>query len=163
MPNLKVMKTEEIDEVTQRLRAINDCITLLLAEASGDVTTKAFLYLKRKALQYAQKELEEIGKIIIEKVEPIIKSALEQVAILQILTQIPTSPEEVVTYLPHLIEFLFGKPMANLISLLASYVEPIMRLASEIQRTQSLINQTIALGSSFKLKAPDIKTVLTQN
>ena len=163
MPTLRVLKTSEIDDITDRLRTVNNYITMLLNEASGDVSTKAFLFMKRKALQYAQKEIDKVSEIIMKKLEPVIQSAIEQTVILQILTQIPTSPEEVVTYLPNMIQHLFGKPLANFISLLASYVEPIMRLANEIQRTQSLINQTMALGSSFKIQAPDIRQIISDH
>ena len=123
MPKLRVLKTSEIDDITNCLKSVNDYITNLLAEASGDISTKAFLYLKRKALQYAQKQIDEVSKIVMEKLDPIIKSAMDNTVILQILTQIPTSPDEVVAYMPNLIDYLFSKPLTNLISILASYVD----------------------------------------
>lgn len=160
MATLKAIKPTEIDDYTNRLRKINDFLTNSLMEAQ-DAPTLALLYLKKQLLEYAQKELNDVSKLIVEKLEPVITSATQNNAILSVLTQIPTSPDEVVAYMPTLIQYLFGKQTTNTISIILSYIEPIMRLMAELKRTQSLINSTIGANSTFKLKAPDIQRIIT--
>lgn len=162
MATLKAITPQQINDITDRLRSINNYITNSLVEVQ-DAPTLTLLYLKRKLLEYAQKELNEVSKVITDKLKPVLDSATKNNTVLSLLTQIPTTPEQVVAYMPNLIQYLFGKQATNTISVLLSYAEPLMRLTAELQRTQGLVNSTIGTNSCFKVNTPDLQRIITDN
>lgn len=157
MTQLKAVKTEEIEDLTKRLKAINDYIQCAMSDLNSS-SEQTKLILKQRVTTYAQQELDEVSKEVKDKIMPLIESATSKYSTYLSLLKIPKL-EEIPSYLVNLASILFGEQITQLGSILATYAEPISRLTAELNRTKNLTISTLSQNNIINLQIPDMLAI----
>lgn len=157
MTQLKAVKTEEIEDLTKRLKAINDYIQCAMSDLNSS-SEQTKLILKQRVTTYAQQELDEVSKEVKDKIMPLIESATSKYSTYLSLLKIPKL-EEIPGYLVNLASILFGEQITQLGSILATYAEPISRLTAELNRTKNLTISTLSQNNIINLQMPDMLAI----
>lgn len=154
MTQLKVIKPEEITDIIDRLKCLNNYIKCALSDISN-LPEKQQLILKQKVATYAQNEFKEASKIIAEELVPVLESATSQYSQYISLLKVPSKVEDIPGYLVKVAQVIFGGPASQLASILASYVEPISKLTAELQKIKTLTVPTMYTNNIINLQVPD--------
>ena len=154
MAQLKVIKTEEITDIIDRLKCLNNYIKCALSDTSN-LPEKQQLILKQKVATHAQNEFKEVSKVIAEDLVPVLESATSQYSQYISLLKVPGRVEDIPGYLVKVAQVIFGGPASQLASILTSYVEPISKLTAELQKTKTLTVPTMYTNNIINLQVPD--------
>ena len=154
MAQLKVIKTEEITDIIDRLKCLNNYIKCALSDTSN-LPEKQQLILKQKVATHAQNEFKEVSKVIAEDLVPVLESATSQYSQYISLLKVPGRVEDIPGYLVQVAQVIFGGPASQLASILTSYVEPISKLTAELQKIKTLTVPTMYTNNIMNLQVPD--------
>lgn len=164
---MQCMTQQEIQDVIQRLRQLNDTVQKMSQSAQSGSDTSA-AQLKNIAETKMQQELSEVASTIQTKLIGPLSLATKQLQTYQSLINVPVgiatsdglgenrSCPTTYAYLKQLATALFAPPIAELSALLSSYSGPMSQLNAELQKASSLTIQTSSGSDQASINAPKV-------
>ena len=155
---MKVMSPEDINDLANRVKELNDYIQKTL-EDSQYWTENQILKKKEKLRKYMSTEMTKVSKVVENQVDPVVKSITKLRDKYEKLLPSKISADNVVGYLIDVATELFLGPYNEMLELLASYAIPIARLNAEMQKLSTISLKSVNLPKEniIKVKPPKIE------
>ena len=157
---MKVMSPQDVNDLADRVKEINDYIQKTL-EDSQYWAEDQILKKKEKLRKYMSDEMTEVSKAVEEQVDPVVKSITKLKDKYENLLPENISGDlgHVIGYLEDMASELFLGPYKEILELLASYAIPITRLNAEMQKlsTVSLKSVNLPKDNIIKIKPPKLE------
>lgn len=157
---MKVMSPEDINDLANRVKELNDYIQKTL-EDSQYWTENQTLKKKEKLRKYMSTEMTKVSKVVENQVDPVVNSITKLKDKYEKLLPSEVSGDlgHVIGYLEDVATELFLGPYNEILKLLASYAIPITRLNAEMQKLSTISLKSVNLPKEniIKVKPPKIE------
>ena len=133
---MKAISPESVQSMVARLKALNDTVDLATSEWNR-MSAEAVQSSKQQLQAKIAQELNDCSKLIESAINPVVSSAVAQLAKFTALMSVPTDPFALPGYLLNVATSMYAEPASKIATLLASYAGPIAQLQAELVRASS--------------------------